>query len=119
LAGALASHPQIAAVVRALQWEWAIGMGKVELDWTLQFRSTGSGHTHLVMQAGRYGGLTTYHVGFAQFLSCCRVLHPWLRQEVNAVQPLPVPTLLGEAAGLFITTDAPRSGVSPGTPPPA
>lgn len=35
-----------------------MGFGTVKLDWAIQAASMGDGRSHMVMQAGRYGGLT-------------------------------------------------------------
>ncbi|MEZ4403125.1 MAG: hypothetical protein R3B06_24085 [Kofleriaceae bacterium] len=66
------NHGGLAAVTRDLAWKWSVGTTVIELPWTLQVRPAGGGRAHLVMATGRYGGFTTYHVGFAAF---ARVAH--------------------------------------------
>ncbi|EYF02608.1 tetratricopeptide repeat protein [Chondromyces apiculatus] len=92
LATALDQDPGIRMVTEKLSWEWSQGLTTIAHDWTLQFRSLGDGATHLVMQAGRFGGLTTYEVGIAAFLGVCRLLRTWMRQGATPPQELLSPT---------------------------
>ena len=74
----LRQAPALRRAVEGVVWEWPTGMAKVTLDWAVQLRSVGDGTTHVVMQSGRYGGLTTYEVGFRQWLQVCQAVHPCL-----------------------------------------
>lgn len=58
----------IAAATQGLVWTWKAGFTEIELPWTAQIRPLAGGRAHLVVAAGRYGGFTTYHVGFGPFL---------------------------------------------------
>ncbi len=58
----------LGSAVKALKWDWKAGLTEIELSWAVQVRSLGGGQSHLVMQAGRYGGFTSYKVGFAPFI---------------------------------------------------
>lgn len=60
-------NPQLKYISKRCQFEWAIGMSKIEHEWTVQVYPIRSGLSHIVMQAGRYGGFTTYEVGFKVF----------------------------------------------------
>lgn len=93
LAAAMNVDAAIGGLVKRMVWDWKVGLGAFELDYTLQLRSVGDGATHLMMRAGRYGGFTTYEVGIAVFLAACRTLHGWL-------QPIAAPpqTFLGASA---------------------
>lgn len=63
------SCPPLARVARDTPFRWAFGARRIELDWAVQVASLGDGRSHLVLQAGRYGGGATVLVGFAHFLS--------------------------------------------------
>jgi hypothetical protein len=65
VAAAFKGHRALAKVAKKCKWEWHVGMSKIELEWTVQVRSLGGGTAHVVLKSGRYGGLTTYAVGFA------------------------------------------------------
>lgn len=69
IAQSLNTNPTIAQLTRQLKWDWGTGFSKIDLNWTLQLRPTGDGRTHMVLLPGRYGGFTTYHVGFGVFLN--------------------------------------------------
>jgi hypothetical protein len=92
----LSAAPFVQRVVESLAWEWQMGMTKVTLDWAIQLRSVGNGTTHVVMQAGRHGGLTTYEVGFAQWMQVCQALHSGLAAWAPPAQHFPVPPLYAE-----------------------
>lgn len=87
----LSASPAMKAALRELVWEWPSGMAKIELDWAVQLRSVGDGTTQVVMQSGRYGGLTTYEVGFGVWLRLCAAVHPCLAQGAWPAQYFPVP----------------------------
>jgi len=70
LSGQFALEPAL----RALAWDWKSGFTQIDLPWTAQVRSLGNGRSHLVLMAGRYGGFTTYDVGFAAFLGLAGAL---------------------------------------------
>jgi len=86
----LAASPAIKAVLRDLAWDWPTGMAKVELDWAVQLRSVGDGTTQVVMQAGRYGGMTTYEVGFGVWLRLCGAIHACLAPGAWPAQHFPI-----------------------------
>lgn len=65
----LNNDPALKQIVDQVKWEWAIGFGTVKLDWTIQMCPHMDGKSHLVLAAGRYGGVTTFHVGIQTFLS--------------------------------------------------
>jgi hypothetical protein len=92
----LTASPQLRQAIKSIAWEWAIGMTKVTLDWAIQLRSVGDGTTHLVMQSGRYGGLTTYDVGFAQWMQVCQAVHSCLAAWAPPAQYFPVPSRYGQ-----------------------
>lgn len=50
--------------VKKIEFEWKIGTGRIELDWAIQVFSMGNGTSKIVMKTGRYGGITSYEVGF-------------------------------------------------------
>ncbi len=69
VAKALDGNGALKKVAKKSKFEWALGMGKIELEWAIQIASLGDGRSVLVLQTGRYGGLTTYKVGFAHFVA--------------------------------------------------
>jgi hypothetical protein len=64
-------------------WEWKSGFTVIELAWALQLRASTPSTTEVVLRAGRYGGFTTYEVGFSTF---ARVLGT----SMKLVSPAPV-----------------------------
>lgn len=74
LAGYLEQNLAVRAAVASVVWDWRAGFGEILLPWTVQLRSNGDGRTHLVVAAGRYGGFTTYDVGFGVFAGVARAL---------------------------------------------
>lgn len=74
LATRFTKTPELKKVTKKLKWKWAIGTGIINLDWTLQIRPLGDGKMHVVLDAGRYGGFTTYKVGFEVFWMCLQAL---------------------------------------------
>lgn len=75
------SFPVLKAAAKKCQFEWAVGFGTVKLEWAIQVASLGDGRSHMVMQAGRYGGLTTYEVGFSHFMRMYNELSGAMRPE--------------------------------------
>ena len=61
-------NPAIAAASQALVWTWKAGLTEINLPWGAQVRPAGGATAHLTMLAGRYGGFTSYQVGFAAFV---------------------------------------------------
>ncbi|PRQ02009.1 tetratricopeptide repeat protein [Enhygromyxa salina] len=92
----LAGSPLLRQAIKSLEWEWAMGMGKITIDWAVQVRNVGNLTAHVVMQTGRYGGLTTYAVGFAQWLKLCHALGTCLGQVHAPPQAFVVPASYGE-----------------------
>ncbi|MEZ4370085.1 MAG: hypothetical protein R3B07_04640 [Polyangiaceae bacterium] len=70
----LNGHAGLKTAVKAIKFQWQTGLGEIDLSWGLQLRSRGDGTTEVVMQAGRYGGFTTPHVGFAVWQQVVRRL---------------------------------------------
>jgi hypothetical protein len=54
---------------RRLEWSWQTGLDEIRLEWTAQLAPAGGGFSHLVVQAGRYGGTGVCRVGIAQVLA--------------------------------------------------
>ncbi len=102
----LASAPAIRAVLKDIVWDWPMGMGKVELDWAVQLRSAGDGTTHVVMQSGRYGGFTTYEVGFSVWWRLCGAIHGCLGQWAVPAQHFPIPVRFAELVMLVMGAPA-------------
>jgi hypothetical protein len=118
LARQLAASPHVRRMLGSIVWEWAVGMTKVTIDWAIQLRSVGDGTTHVVMQSGRYGGLTTYDVGFAQWMQVCQALHPCLAAWAPPAQAFPVPTRYGELIHGCSTASA-GAAAEPASAPPS
>jgi len=78
--------------LRGLAWDWKSGFTQIDLPWTAQVRSLGHGGSHLVLMAGRYGGFTTYDVGFAAFQGLAAALSSVLGA------PQPAQAFLAESA---------------------
>lgn len=57
---------QLKKAVKEIVFNWPIGASKIDLDWTIQVYSIGNGTSKVVMKTGRYGGITTYEVGFLE-----------------------------------------------------
>ena len=95
----LAAAPAMRAVLGDLVWDWPSGMSKVQLDWAMQLRSVGDGTTQIVMQSGRYGGMTTYEVGFGVWLRLCGAAHGCLAQGAWPAQYFPVPPRYADFLG--------------------
>ena len=70
--------PGLRSVAKRTRFEWATGLTKIRLAWAVQVVSMGDGRSLVAMQTGRYGGITTYGVGFAQLASLCQALGPIL-----------------------------------------
>jgi hypothetical protein len=68
LEGLLKRDRALKKITDEVKWDWAIGFGTVKLDWTVQMCPMDDGTSHLIVKAGRYGGITTFHVGFELFL---------------------------------------------------
>ncbi|MEM9070037.1 MAG: hypothetical protein AAGE52_16135 [Myxococcota bacterium] len=74
----LGTQGALKGVVKQCKTSWSAGTKKFDLEWTVQLISLGDGRSHLVMKAGRYGGLTTYRVGLGHFMSVGSTLAPLL-----------------------------------------
>lgn len=85
LAKRLAGHPPLKSMTKALKWTWAAGTTEIKLPWTVQIRPLQDGSSHIVMKAGRYGGFTTYKVGFWVFVQLCEQLKGVLAQGAQPV----------------------------------
>ncbi len=101
LAESLNTNAALQAQVKGLPWEWGMGTGVIKLKWALQFRSLGDGATHLVMRAGRFGGVTTYGVGVAMFVALSGTLHAWMQSALNAPQQPLEPITYGQVLPLL------------------
>jgi hypothetical protein len=90
-------------VVKKCKWDWYVGSAKITLDWALQVRSLGDGRVHLAFQNGRYGGFTTYGVGFAQLLAVAGALGAVLGGPPAPEQPFSrPPAFAGLALALLL-----------------
>jgi hypothetical protein len=83
--GLAGDHPLNSAdtmrALKALKWKWTAGLTEIELEWAVQVRPAGTKRVHLVMQAGRYGGFTTYGVGMKELLTLALHVTEALRAE--------------------------------------
>ncbi len=86
------NYPSLKKLAKKTKFEWAIGMGKIELEWASQVLGLGNGKSHMVLQTGRYGGFTTYEVGFGHFSELVREMKKLLagsgREYHNPVFPV-------------------------------
>lgn len=107
VAKALDGNGALKKVAKKSKFEWALGMGKIELEWAIQIASLGDGRSVLVLQTGRYGGFTTYKVGFAHFAALAEAAAAALGSGAQPRQALVHPAtyeglfravLLGEVA---------------------
>lgn len=57
----------IGKAAKEIEFQWGVGTGKIIIEWAVQLYYLGAGKSHLIMQSGRYGGFTTYKVGFKEF----------------------------------------------------
>lgn len=82
---------------RGLKWDWDFGFTSYKLKWTVQLRPVGNGYTHLVMMAGRYGGMNTIRVGINPFLNLAAILMKVLRDDPSVpAKPFLNPTTFGD-----------------------
>ena len=77
--------PAIAAASNNLVWSWKAGFTEITLPWGAQVRPGGGATAHLTMLAGRYGGITSYQVGFSAFVKLAFAIRAALVQ--GATQP--------------------------------
>ncbi len=89
------SFPVLKAAAKKCEFEWAVGFGTVKLEWAIQVASMGDGRSHMVMQAGRYGGVTTYEVGFSHFMRMYNELSGSMRPERFPTQGFMHPVSFG------------------------
>lgn len=71
LAAAFNADGPLKAATRKLEWSFQAGFSQINLDWTVGLRPAGAGKVHMILRNGRYGGITTYGIGVAVFLSLC------------------------------------------------
>lgn len=91
--------PAINVAAHALQTTWKAGLTEITLPWLAQLRPAGGPRAHLVMQAGRYGGFTSYHVGFAAFVRLAAAVQGSLIRGADvASAPFAVATPFAEVA---------------------
>jgi hypothetical protein len=119
VAKALDRDPHIKGAAQATKFEWPSGLSKVSLAWGVQLRSLGNGTTHVVMQAGRYGGLTSYEVGMAQWLRLCQALPSCLQPYVYPPQPFMDPPRWGEVIDAALSGPATVAPAAAPAAPPA
>ncbi len=107
VAKALDANANLKRVAKKSKFEWALGMGKIELEWAIQIAGLGDGRSLVVLQTGRYGGFTTYKVGFAHFAALLDAITPVLDTSSRArhapvhpcaYEPLFRAVVLGEVA---------------------
>lgn len=97
------SNPQLKYLNKKCKFEWAIGMSKIELKWAVQVYAIGDGISHIVMQTGRYGGFTTYEVGFGYFSAVVEQISSLLDSNVGPVQaPLHAIPYIGIAKQMLL-----------------
>ncbi|MEM7181610.1 MAG: hypothetical protein AAF518_11900 [Spirochaetota bacterium] len=80
------NYPALKKISKKTEFEWAIGMGKITLEWGAQLFSLGNGTSHVVLQTGRYGGFTTYEVGFSHFQKLSNEIQKVLSNSETAYQ---------------------------------
>lgn len=93
LAKWLGTQAALMQVVKGCKKDWKAGTKTFDLEWTVQLLSLGDGRSHLIMQAGRYGGLTSYRVGLGHFLSLGHAWAPLIGRDTQypahaALQPV-------------------------------
>lgn len=93
LAQWLGAQAALMQVVKGCKKDWKAGTKTFDLEWTVQLLSLGDGRSHLIMQAGRYGGLTSYRVGIGHFLSVGHAWAPLIARDTQypahaALQPV-------------------------------
>lgn len=98
------------------KWDWHVGTAQIDLEWTVQVRSVGDGRVHLVLQNGRYGGFTTYGVGFSHFLALGGALPAALDTGDGPFQELVQPTAFERLALSALLGDAMPSEAEAGAP---
>lgn len=113
VAKALNDNPYVKAAAQTTKFEWATGMSKVDLPWAVQVRSLGNGTTHVVMQTGRYGGVTTYGIGMAQWLKLCQALPACLQQYAHPPQAFMDPARWGEVIDAALSGPPPEPAAQP------
>lgn len=103
LAAWLNSHDGLSTGVRELSWQWVAGGPNISLRWGMQTRPLGEGRTHVVMQAGRYGGdSTSAFVGFQLFLALCTALAEVAPRTTHALDmPFLIPPKFADAFHKF------------------
>jgi hypothetical protein len=108
-------NPVLKQVTKKCEFEWAIGMSKIELQWAVQVLSMGNGCSHVILQTGRYGGFTTYEVGFGHFLALLGALAPLLPQNTEPQQEPHYPVSFTELFASYVLGVVP-AGVPEATP---
>lgn len=108
LAKSLNEDPGLTKAVAGVEWEWKTGMVKIDLEWTVQLRSLGDASSHLVLQAGRYGGFTTYEVGFKNFLELSSALYAFLADAPIGEQAFLAPCAFSFAIDVIRTGGLPE-----------
>lgn len=117
LAQWLGGQGALMQVVKGCKKDWKAGTKSFELEWTVQLLSLGDGRSHLCMQAGRYGGITSYRVGLSHFLS---VGHAWAPLIAQGQYPAHAPLKPIAYSDLFYRYILQGGGsVAPSAPPPA
>jgi len=71
---------------KEIEFQWTVGTGKIYLEWAVQLHYEGGGKSHLTMQTGRYGGFSTYKVGFKEFGVLVDALKYELKKDVQEEQ---------------------------------
>ena len=94
IAQRLNGNPTFSGLTKQIKWDWGTGLSSIDLKWTLQLRPTGDGRSHMVLVPGRYGGFTSYQVGFGVFLHTAAAFMNMLKDTAN------------QAAGTFVNPTA-------------
>jgi len=113
---ALNDNAYVKGAAQTTKFEWPTGMSKVDLPWAVQLRSLGNGTTHVVMQTGRYGGMTTYGVGMSQWLKLCQALPACLQQYAHPPQPFMDAPRWGEVIDAALSGPSPEPVAPPAQP---
>ncbi len=86
LRGWLEGQAALRELVKACATTWKSGTSSFDLDWTVQLMSMGDGRSHLVMNAGSYGGMFGTQVGARHFLALGQTLASLLTQQTHPAQ---------------------------------
>ncbi|TAL30147.1 MAG: hypothetical protein EPN93_20195 [Spirochaetes bacterium] len=93
------------SAAKQIEWSWKSGFTSIDLKWTVQLRPVDGTRTHLVMKTGRYGGFTSYNVGFAVYLSLGEAIRKSVGGEkFEGASAFIEPTMFGHVFDNYIET---------------